>query len=143
MLSASSNIPIDQIRNRVTVISSATQDADGNDIEPVTATATIDDSTHPLWVGRGHYYDERVETDAVTTQSQADAMATATLADLSALAEEVEMAILPHPHIDAGDVVQASTTRTQLGGAYQVAAWSLTLGDLGGQRVTLNGRRSW
>src|SRR5699024_5647864 len=47
MLDVSATVPFDQVRNRVVVESTATKDADGNDIEPVTATAAIDDPTHP------------------------------------------------------------------------------------------------
>src|SRR5699024_1705193 len=143
MLDVSATVPFDQVRNRVVVESTATKDADGNDIEPVTATAAIDDPTHPLWVGHGHYYDERIETDAVTTQAQANDLAASTLAEKSALVEETEVVIAPHPHLEAGDVTQVSTARAGVSGARQVAAWSLTLGDTGGQRGTLNGRRDW
>lgn len=143
MTGATARVPLDQVRNRVTISSTATQDADGEELDPVVSVASIDDATHPLWVGHGYYYDERIETDAVTTQAQADEMAAAELAKRSALAEESEIVIAPFPHLDGGDVVQVSAHRTGLTGARQVSAWSMTLGDLGGMRVTLNGRRDW
>ena len=143
MSGVSATIPLDQIANQVIVTSTATQDADGNDIEPVTATATVDDATHPLWVGHGHTWTARVDTDQVTTKAQAQKLANTELAKRSALTEENELIIPPHPHLDGGDVVQVSTDRAGVSGARQVAAWSLTLGDLGGQRVTVNGRRDW
>lgn len=143
MTGATARVPLDQVRNRITISSTATQDADGEELDPVVSVASIDDATHPLWVGHGYYYDERIETDAVTTQAQADEMAAAELAKRSALAEESEIVIAPFPHLDGGDVVQVSAHRTGLTGARQVSAWSMTLGDLGGMRVTLNGRRDW
>src|SRR5690606_3487637 len=69
--------------NEVTVTSGALKDEDGNDLEPISATARDDDRTSPTWVGHGHIMRApTVTSDEVTTLEQAKELAAARLAEL-------------------------------------------------------------
>lgn len=139
--SAGVSVPLDQIANRVKVVSTAREDEDGEELDPIYAVVQIDDETSPLWVGHGHYYDHYTETDAITTVEQARSMGQGILTQKTALVEDIELTIFPHPHLDPYDTVATTITRVGLTGYQEIRGFALTLGDLGGQRVTLAGRR--
>src|SRR5690625_3466146 len=86
MVEVSAEVDMSAVLNSVTVASTATTDADGNDIDPITATAVDDDPTSPLWVDSPHQHirHRRDETDEITPQEQAAAHASRTLADARA-----------------------------------------------------------
>lgn len=137
------SVPMSRIRNKVVVHATATQDADGNELEPFTVTATVDDETHPLWVGHGHLYTEHVNTDQVIDRDQAQTMAEGILSGRVSLSETGRITLFPQPHINPLDNVTINATRAGMVGTKQVTAWSLTLGALGGMEAATVGRREW
>src|SRR5690625_678087 len=143
MVEVSAEVDMGAVLNSVTVASTATTDADGNDIEPITATAVDDDPTSPLWVDRPHQHirHRRVETDEITTQGQAEEYARRILDEARALIDRVELVHFARPHLDPGDVVGVNADRARISGPRQILDWSLALGDLSGQRTTTVGRR--
>ena len=143
-ISAAASVPTGSIANRMRVDANPRRDPDDTeDIEPFSVTVTDDDPTSPLWIGHGYIYDASVSTDAVTTVAQARAMAEGLLRARQALTESGELVIFPAPHLEVGDVVDVSIPSVAMVGARQVRGWSLALGDLGGQRLTVSGRRQW
>src|SRR5690625_3963516 len=137
------SVPMDRIRNKVVVHVTATQDADGNDIEPFSVTATVDDEPHPLWVGHGHLYVEHVNTDQVIDRDQAMSMAEGILAGRVSLSETGSIKLFPQPHINPLENVTVVATRAGMVGTKQITAWSLALGPLGGMEAATVGRREW
>lgn len=143
-ISAAASVPTGSIANRLRVDANPRRDPDDTeDIEPFSVTVTDDDPTSPLWIGHGYIYDASVSTDAVTTVAQAREMAEGLLRARQALTESGELVIFPAPHLEVGDVIDVSIPSVAMVGARQVRGWSLALGDLGGQRLTVSGRRQW
>lgn len=119
--------------NQVTVVSSS-PDVD----PPVIGVAQVTDPSHPLNVGRGYLLSERVESDAVTTQAQAQALAQKTLQDRLSRRSIVKITHRARPDLDPGGAVFVQRARAGVAGQHTVRAWSLDMGT-GVQETTLSG----
>ncbi|UNX54075.1 DUF5047 domain-containing protein [Georgenia sp. TF02-10] len=130
-------LDLDDLANKVTVVSTSP------DVEPpLTAVATDDDPSSPLWIGHGHTYHKRVESGEITTQAQADDLARATLADLQQPVEQVTVTHLPRPDLDPGDTIVLERARAGVAGPRRVVSWSLDLpADGSGMQTTTTTRR--
>ena len=132
---------LDEVYNTVTVTSGARQDADGNDLEPITVTVSDDDPTSPTWIGHGYVMRHpTITVDEATSYAQVAAVARARLEELRAPLQRVTLEAFPHAHLDPGDLIDLSFPRVGVAGVRTVKSWQLRLGPTGGMRVECEGR---
>lgn len=141
--SVTPEVALSEVCNEVTVTSGARQDADGEELDPISSTWRDSDPSSPTWVGHGHVMRAATITaDEVVTQAQADDLAAAHGRDLVTPTERVAVEHLPMPWLDPGDLVGVAFARVGVSGSREVRAWDLVWGADGGQRTEVVGRRS-
>lgn len=143
-VSVSSSVDVGSLANVVTVTSGAYRDADGNEMDPISVTVRDEDPTSPLYAGGDGptLRSPTITRDDITTREQARALALEELDRLRAPVEALDLVTFPMPHLDPGQAVEVSFSRTRIAGTRRVRSWQMALGVDGGQRITTTGRRN-
>lgn len=141
--SASTTIDLGDVYNTVTVTSGALTDPDGEELDPITATASDDDPTSPTRTSLRRLRHDTITADEITTQAQADEMARARLADMRRPVTVVEVETVPVPYLDPGDVVEVALPSVGVSGLLVVRDVALDVLPGGGMRLVLTSRKEW
>lgn len=111
-----------EMRNRVVVVSTHPKVK-----KPIIATAEDTDEGSPTWIGYGRIWEEKVESDAITTATAAAKMARKELGKRLLPLDVAKVTIPGRPDLDFGDLCEISHAKAGLAGEYRVASWALNM----------------
>lgn len=132
--SAKREMRTSDMRNRIVVIGTHPKIK-----KPITGVAEDTNEGSPSWIGSGRIWEEKIESDAVTTVAAAVKLAKRELAKRLLPMDIVSVTIPARPDLDAGSLCQIARSKAGIAGEYRVASWSLVMPKPGEspERVTV------
>jgi len=116
-----------QVQTPVEYLNSVTVASADPDVQPpVTGTWRNEDTSIPLGraLSMGRLYHKRIENSIVTTKAQAETFARNYGTNRSSTIQ-VQLAHLPHPHLNGGDTITINRAQAGVVGDHTVTAWEL------------------
>ena len=110
------------MRNRIVVVSTHPKVK-----KPIVGIAEDTDEGSPTYIGLGRIWEERIESDTVTTVTAARKLANVELSKRLRPIDYAKVTIPGRPDVDPGDLCLINRARSGFAGDYRAESWSLPL----------------